>query len=311
MVNANFGKPVPGAVYDPDLMRGWGRREYNWEFSAGVQREILRRVSTEVAYFRRWYGNFIVNDDLSLAAADFDRFSIAAPQDSRLPGGGGYTIGDLYNLKPAKFGTPANLFVTRAGNYGKQLDHWNGFDFTVNARAQGGLLLQGGLSTGRASVDTCAIRAQLPETAVTNPYCATQENFLTQVKALASYATKYDVVVSAAFQSIPGPEIAATYNAPNAVVAPSLGRSLSGGVANVPVNLVTPGTMYGERLNQLDLRVTKLFRMGRYRTRANFDVYNAGNADTVLTQNNNYGAWLRPTSILTARLFKVSGQFEF
>jgi hypothetical protein len=33
MLNANFGKPVPGAVYDPDLMRGWGRRENNWEFS--------------------------------------------------------------------------------------------------------------------------------------------------------------------------------------------------------------------------------------------------------------------------------------
>jgi hypothetical protein len=132
------------------------------------------------------------------------------------------------------------------------------------------------------------------------------------VKALASYTiTKFDVVVSAAFQSIPGPEVAAIYNAPNAVVAPSLGRNLSGNVANVPVNLVEPGTMYGERLNQLDFRATKLFRFGRYRTRANFDIYNATNSNTVLTQNNNYGAWLRPTSILTARFFKISGQFEF
>ena len=312
MVNANFGKPVPGAVYDSELIRGWGRREYNWEFSAGIQREILPRVSSEVTYFRRWYGNFTATDDLTVAAADFDRFSIPAPMDSRLPGGGGYVIGDLYNLNPTKFGQAANLFVTRASNYGEQTDRWNGVDLTVNARPRNGLLLQGGLATGRAAVNSCAIRAQLPESAVTNPYCDTHENFLTQVKALASYTvTPIDVVVSAAFQSIPGPEISALYNAPNAVIVPSLGRSLSGNIANVPVNLVVPGSMYGERLNQLDIRASKLFRFGRYRTRANFDVYNAVNNDTVLAQNNNFGAWLRPTSILTARLVKVSAQFEF
>jgi hypothetical protein len=71
--------------------------------------------------------------------------------------------------------------------------------------------------------------------------------------------------------------VVATYNAPNAVVLPSLGRALSGGATNVQVNLVTPnasGTLYGDRVNQLDLRVGKVLRFGRARTAVNLDLYN-------------------------------------
>ena len=49
------GSARPGAVYDPDLLRGWDKRTANWEFSAGVQRELFARTSVDVAYFRRTY----------------------------------------------------------------------------------------------------------------------------------------------------------------------------------------------------------------------------------------------------------------
>jgi hypothetical protein len=100
-------------------------------------------------------------------------------------------------------------------------------------------------------------------------------------------------------------------NARNAEVAPSLGRPLSGGAANVTVNLVEPGTMYGDRLNQLDLRFGKLLRFGRTRTTVSLDLYNALNGNTVLAMNNNFAAWQRPTSILTARFVKLSAQVDF
>jgi hypothetical protein len=247
MANTNFGGVRPGATYDPELLRGWGRRSYNWEFSAGVQQELLPRVAADVSYFRNWFGNFAVSDNLALASSDYDPFSITAPRDPRLPDGGGDVISGLYDLKPERFGVPANNFVTRAGNYGKQLQYWQGVDVNVNARPRPGLLLQGGTSTGRTVTDNCEIRAKLPEVAPTNPYCHVATAFLTQVKFLGSYEIpRVDVQVSATLQSLPGPQILANYNAPNAAVAPSLGRSLSGSAANVTINLVEPGTMYAD-----------------------------------------------------------------
>ena len=132
------------------------------------------------------------------------------------------------------------------------------------------------------------------------------------VKALGSYTIpRVDVIVSATLQNVPGPEITAQYTALNALIAPSLGRNLSGNAANATVGLVSPLSMYGERSNQVDLRFGKTIRIDRTRTTLNFDLFNAFNASPVLAQNNNFGAWQRPTVILAGRLFKVGVQFDF
>jgi hypothetical protein len=312
MANANFGKDIPGVTFDPDLVRGWGKREYNWEFSAGIQQELLPRVAADVSYFRRWYGNFTVRDDLAVNPTDFDPFSITAPVDPRLPGGGGYTVDGLYDLKPAKFGVPSSIFVTRAQHYGKEVPirYWQGVDVNLNARPWSSLLLQGGTSTGRTVRDNCKIAATLDNPSLL--YCRVVEAFSTDIKALGSYTIPgVDVQIGGAFQSVRGPEILANYDVPTAVVAPSLGRNLAGGARNVTVNLVAPGTTYGERMNQVDLRVAKILRFGRTRARLNVDLYNALNSNTVLSQNNRFAVWQRPTLILPARLVKLSAQIDF
>jgi hypothetical protein len=222
-------------------------------------------------------------------------------------------IAGLYDLNPAKFGVPATNFVTLSEKYGKQTRYWQGVDVSVSARPQAGLLLQGGTSTGRSVSDNCEVLAKLPEISpVGAPYCRNVPSFLIQVKGVASYTIpRLDVQASGAFQSLPGPQIAANYNAPNALVAPSLGRSLSGNAANVTVNLVRPGTLFGDRLNQLDLRFSKIVRYGPTQTRFNVDVYNALNSNAVLTLNNNFGAWQQPTVILLARFVKLGVQLDF
>ena len=110
-------------------------------------------------------------------------------------------------------------------------------------------------------------------------------------------------------------EIQANYVAPNSVAEPSLGRPLSGGAANTTITLLSPGTRYGDRTTQLDVRVVKVLRFGRARTALNFDLYNALNASAVTVLNLNYAGtgagWLQPQGILPARLFKMSMQFDY
>ena len=327
MANASFGLPVAGATYDPALIHGWGKRGYNWEFSTGVQHEVLPRTSIDVSYFRRTYGNARITDNRVLSPADFDTFDVVAPSDPRLPNGGDYLVHGMYNLNPAKFGLASDNFVTLAKNFGDQTEYWHGVDVNLNTRFFPGVLLQGGTSTGRTVTDNCALLAKVPEpaesransglitTAAIRPlqFCHNATSWLTQVKFLGSYMIpRLDVLVSGTLQNLPGPPMLANYNLPTAIAAQTLGRPLSGGAANVAVGLLDPNTVFGDRLNQVDFRVGKVLRYGRTRATASVDFYNALNVSTILAQNNTFGsAWLQPTSIMPARFAKVSLQFDF
>ena len=122
------------------------------------------------------------------------------------------------------------------------------------------------------------------------------------------------IQTSATFQSLPGPQITASYTATNAQIAPSLGRNLASGAAGTAmVPLVAPGTMFGDRLNQVDFRVSKTFTLpGSRRVQALVDVYNLFNANPVLALNTTFGPqWQRPTQILQGRLLKFGFQMDF
>jgi hypothetical protein len=88
------------------------------------------------------------------------------------------------------------------------------------------------------------------------------------------------------------------------------GRAFAQGVAIV--NLIEPGTSYGDRLNQLDLRFTKIFTVGNGKLDASVDLYNALNSDAIITQQNVFGAaWTRPLSVIQPRFVKFSARWDF
>jgi hypothetical protein len=121
------------------------------------------------------------------------------------------------------------------------------------------------------------------------------------------------VQVSGVVHSLPGIPITASYVATNADVRPTLGRDLSGNRTTVTLTNVIPSqTMFEDRLLQIDLRFIRNFRMAAVRLQGMFDAYNTSNSATVLSLNTRYGAsWLRPTSILDARLLKFGVRMNF
>jgi hypothetical protein len=327
----NFGKGVQTQQTDPELLKGgWGLRQYNWEFSAAVQRQLSSKVAIDVGYYRRWFGNQLVTDNLAVGPGDYDQYSLAVPSDSRLPGGGGYTLTGLRDLKPEKFGLVNNL-VSLAGNYGGKTEYWQGVDINVTGRGFRGVTFQGGTSMGKSYVDVCDLGKQLPEYffsgAANTPefnatfgasqtpqgQCKVSENLRVQFKGLATYVVpKIDVLISGTIQSAPGVQLAANFNVPNATIAPLLGRNLAGNAANAAINIVESGKQFGDRTNELDLRFGKILKFGSTRTNLSLDLFNALNANVGTAFNQTFGAsYLVPTAIMPARFAKISVQVDF
>jgi Carboxypeptidase regulatory-like domain len=308
--NQLFGSTVAGTKYDPRLLNGWGVRPADTQLAVGVQREILTRLSAEVTYHRRWFGNFTATDNLLVTPSDYNTYSIVAPVDSRLPGGGGYTIDDLWEISAAKFGQ-SDDFVAPAEDYGNRISYWHGVDINISGRMRNGLMFQGGTSTGRSVTDTCDVTPKLDSPS--KRFCRTVAPFATQFKGLMSYTIpKVDVQVSSTIQSIPGASLAANQVVSSAQVAQTLGRPLAGNAASVTVNLIAPQTMFGDRINQVDFRIAKVLRFGRNRAQVGVDIFNAMNSNVPLGYLQTYGStWLRPTSVLDARFARVSGQIDF
>ncbi len=123
--------------------------------------------------------------------------------------------------------------------------------------------------------------------------------------------------MSGLFQLSPGPQIIATWNAPNSVIAPALGRNLAAGATSTKsIELIEPGTLFGENHTQLDLRMSRRFTVGRFRIRGDAALYNVFNTDWVSSVNTTFStaasnAFMRPTGVLQGRLFKIGLQLEY
>ena len=274
---------VPDGLFDRNVREGWGVRSYNWEFSGGVQREIMPRVSVDVSYFRRWFGNFTATDNIALVGttglplgpANYRSFSIVTPSDSRLPGGGGQTVTGFVDFNSTAAATAAGagaavnrtVFTDDIG--ANQVSNWHGVDVNLNARLQNGLLLQGGTSTGRQYTNNCEVSAILPETLGNNPqsFCEQTEPMRTQFKLVAAYTLpRYaalpstmatvlqNIQVAGTYQSLPGIEMNATYAMPNSELR---NAALSGLAGPAPVGCNASAVTNGGLCNTASLTTTK------------------------------------------------------
>jgi hypothetical protein len=288
-----------------------------------VQQEVMPRVSVSAGYFRRINGNFQITDNEALSASDFTQYAVTVPNDTRLPNSGQQLTGFF----DPNVNVPARNVVKDASVFGKQQLHWNGVDVTVDARLRNGLFMQGGVSSGKTTFDNCEIAAQVPEvlsglTGVLGAppagvlpisYCHQETGFIPQYKALASYTLPwYGIRVAGTLQSLPGPALLAQniYNNNNRATSTTLGRPFT--LAQANANLLAPGGDFGDRLNQFDIRLTKIVSVGRGRVDFNVDFFNAFNSDAVIAEIAAFGpAWRRPLTVIQPRFVKFGARWDF
>jgi hypothetical protein len=144
-------------------------------------------------------------------------------------------------------------------------------------------------------------------------YCHVQPPFQPNIKGLFAYPLPWwGLRASMTLQNLTGPQILANYaiNATNVATNTTLGRAVTGGAATAP--LIQPGTLYGDRITQVDGRFSKGFKAGSTRIQTYVDIFNLLNGSGILTLNNTYGAaWRTPTLILQGRLVKLGVQVDF
>jgi hypothetical protein len=346
----SFLKTATPLTTDPALTTGWNSREYSWDLTAGLTQQIAPRVSVEIDYIRRSWGNLTATVNRAWTPADFDPFIYNVPADPRLPGGGGYAL-TFYDIKPAAQARTPDNFLTFADNLGGASNKFNGVDFTMNARLRS-VTLQGGTSSGNVVEDSCGVVNNHPEYYIFGPwggtggfldtflggvgqwpqaFCHRESGWQTNVKGLVTYTVpRADVLVSGTFRSLPyaGSEfpsiqsqslsgLALAFNIPGVVNTTSLNRGFGSGIPVENLNIVKPGALYGDRLNAVDLRFGKILKYNTTKTQVTLDVYNLFNSNTTEVYQRTYSApgptstYLNPLSIMSARFFKITAQFDF
>jgi hypothetical protein len=338
-----FGRNVSTTSYDPEVLNGWGRRGYNWEYTATIQHQLADRISLGGGYFRRWFGNQTFTDDLRYDQNSYDGpFCITAPANSNLPDGGGYQVCGLYDLKlgPAP---PANNLIRFSKDFGRgEVNIYQGFDVNLMSRWANGAFVQAGVGAVARTYNDCDLQAAGYEAMIGaaavgqeiysdgTRYCDRSYPFRPDLKMLASYPLPGGVQFTGTYQfnkgvqtGGAGPSLLATWVIPNAsfttpaTIGSTLGRPLNPLNATKTVQLMREGLDYGDQnLNQLDLRASKRFGLAQYRFRLDVDLYNVFNSNWPYTLSGNFSnqatsAWLRPTNVLAARMFKIGGQFDF
>jgi hypothetical protein len=286
------------------------KRPYQILYNAGVQYELLPGLSVSANYYRREYHRLVYTTNLDVPLNVYTRV------DTPDPRGNGATL-PVYNLSRAYLGKVNELDTTSPNN--KRT--YNGFDVLVNGRGHGGATLSGGINVGHTVSVVCDIEDPnalrfCDQTQYRIPWSTT-------IKLNGSYPLPYGVRLSGVFQSADGFGLStAPANTPPAnpdnhdvMATYQVTRRILSTLTQPQVNVLldSPGSSWMPRVTQLDFSASKSIRTRRsVILTPQVDIFNALNANTVLTQVTTFGSSLgNPATILTGRLMRFQMKVQF
>lgn len=152
--NPRFGQ-INNIDLDPNF-----HREYQWQYHAGVQQEVMKGVTLNFGWNRTsdYQQILVLNSAVPFSA--WTPASITNPLD-----GSAITV---FNLQPAYFGLVPQLHQTNAPQ-SLRANSYNGFETSVNARLRHGIFVAAGWTLEKQTDTACDMNTNPAGTALNDP----------------------------------------------------------------------------------------------------------------------------------------------
>jgi hypothetical protein len=300
-------------------------RTWNLESGLELQHELLPRLSVTGSWFKGNFHNLTTTINQSWSLSDYTPFTVYNPLS-------GEPI-TVFSRSAAAQARPTRNLDTFDPERKRK---YEAFAFEFRARPGRGAQVFGGVSIERQLDVNCTApdNPNVPTTsgAANAQFCDDTKNdipFRKSLKLAGSVQLPWQLTLSGVFQSNHG--IAARNSATGGMV-----MSATRGATRYPttcpapcpageiilptalfnpgsliVNLVDGDTVYSERINQLDFKVSRTFRFGRVSVTPQFEVFNVNNSDAIISYvstNVLDAAYLRPNSIMQGRMLGAALQ---
>ncbi len=305
--NATFTAPLVSnwdAVNTTHLDKNY-QREYNLQYSLGVQHQLFSGVGLNFTWYRRsnYQATLVLNT--AVPGSAWSQTSVINPLDgSTFP---------VYNLLPQYRGLPSVIYQTNAPR-SLVSETYIGYETAVQARLKHGAFVYGGWTVERDRTRNCAESSASLNDPNSLRFCDMfgdlfQENghvpgvpFRHEFKVTGSTPLYWKVNLGVSFYSNPYPGTAGPDNdgftqvfwsvtnttkypagcigcTPGALVNPNLA---AGQTETIP--LLAPGARSTPRLNQLDFSFSRPFKFReRFSLTPTVSIYNMLNSNAVIT----------------------------
>jgi len=298
------------------------RRQYNLEYTVGVQHQVRPGLAVGGLFIKRSIHAIQMTDRTFISLSDYIPFQVRMPAiidpavSAVLDPNEMITV---YNLNPAKNSVFGQGLIDRSSQQNRSL--YTGFEASFSARfARYGTMFGSWTAERNVSVfcesddnpngPPVADLYQGRSVAEGGRFCD-QRNFhmpfLNEFKLAGNYTLRYGVDVGAVLQSYPGLERVITWQ-PAANLYPNGQRTQA-----QTIILNEPGSLYGERWNQLDINIKKNIHYGHNKVHTfQFDVFNVFNGNAIRTMTDTVGTSLgQVTAILPGRFPRIAYQFKW
>jgi carboxypeptidase family protein len=297
-------------------------RQYNWEFTAGVQHQVMPRLAVGAMLFKRQIKEIQMTDRPFITTADYTPFQVRMPADiSRDPDVAAVLDPNemitVYNLLQSKNSVYNQGLIDLSGNENKSL--YTGVEVSFSTRLAGGAMMFGSW-TMEQNVSVFCESDDNPNGPTTDDlyqgrtvaqggrFCD-QRNFdvpfMHEFKLAGNYTLPYGVDIGAFLQSYGGLERVITWGVPT-------GLFPGGRTQAQTIILTKPGQLFGERWDQLDINFKKNIRYGSKTHTFQLDIFNVFNNNSIRTMTDSVGSSLGQVSaIMPGRFPRLAYQFKW